>query len=54
MNGNRGRIINQENSGTKGVGFGEEVGDNVGFGETDVEVEVSGMVIVCVLLQSLV
>ena len=40
------RIDNDENSGIVGVG--------VGFGEGEVVVEVSGTVIDCVLLQSLV
>ena len=42
----RGKIVNQENSGTVRVGVG------FGVGEVEIEIEPSAMFIVCVLLQS--
>jgi hypothetical protein len=49
-NSNKGRITNQENSGTVGDGAGEfEVVGAVGFGET----ELAGIVTVCAGLHSL-
>jgi repressor of nif and glnA expression len=49
---NKSKIASHEISGTVGVGDTVLVGDCVWFGE--VEAELVGMVIVCVLLQSLV
>ena len=53
-------IAKNGNSGMLGVGFGEEVGPilgivgvGVGFG-VEIETDPSGMLIVCVLLQSLI